>query len=369
MEREIRHLLGLEHISPAVYKKITLHNAMCGIGCSIAMMLYGTGELFVDRTNLLKILFCILYLISMAAACFLCVKTVRGTFHHPQALQVYGQICLGETIVFGMVTSIARINQGDHFLIMLSTVVGSLCLFRIRPIVSLGTVTGIHLMMMYVTSHYQFWITHSHFSYIVFLVLTELVSLVGWHTSFSNFVQEGNMADVNTLLLQDNETWRNASVRDSLTGLFNRYGLNRNTVLWRGRTICVMMCDVDNFKHYNDTYGHDAGDLVLQYFSGALKEAFGDNACYRYGGDEFLVVSDTAPLLFMEKAKNVQKALKEGQNCGKTGPIGTSMGFVYGRCRSDVDLPDFIRQADRKLYQAKESGKGTVLSGAYSIKE
>jgi PleD family two-component response regulator len=45
------------------------------------------------------------------------------------------------------------------------------------------------------------------------------------------------------------------------------------------------------------------------------------------------------------------------------------MGFVYGRCRSDVDLPDFIRQADRKLYQAKKSGKGTVLSGAYSIKE
>lgn len=176
------------------------------------------------------------------------------------------------------------------------------------------------------------------------------------------------MADVNTLLLQDNETWRNASVRDSLTGLFNRYGLNRNTVLWRGRIICVMMCDVDNFKHYNDTYGHDAGDLVLQYFSGALKEAFGDNACYRYGGDEFLVVSEMAPLQFLEKAQQIQKKLQQKHDDGCV-PFGASMGFVYGRCRGGDALSDFILQSDHQLYKVKGAGKGAVMGTAFTANE
>ncbi|MEE8807447.1 MAG: GGDEF domain-containing protein [Lactimicrobium sp.] len=369
MEREIRHLLGLEHISPDIYRKITRHNALCGIGCAIAMILYAIGEFVTGRGGWIGRIFSVLYILTIAASLVICVKTVRGTFDHPRVTQVYGQFCLFETVIFGMATSVARMNTGDHFMILLTTVVGGLCLFRIRPIVSLGAVGILHCALMYVAHNYNLWATHFRFSYIVFLAMVELVSLVGWYTSLSNFVQEGNMADANTILQQDNETWRNASVRDSLTGLFNRYGLNRNSVLWRGRPICVMMADVDNFKHYNDAYGHEAGDMVLKRFANVLIDSFGDAACYRYGGDEFLVVSDMPPLQFLEMAKKAQEKMREKAENDQIGPISTSMGFVYGRCLSEVDLPDFIRQADRKLYQVKESGKGAVQCGAFITNE
>lgn len=173
------------------------------------------------------------------------------------------------------------------------------------------------------------------------------------------------MADANSLLQQDNETWRQASVKDSLTGLYNRYAFRRDQNAWMGRVICVMMCDVDNFKHYNDSFGHDAGDRVLIRFGSVLQKSFGERSCYRYGGDEFLVVAQMPALLFLEEAQRVETKMCQQNADDEIGPVGVSMGFVYGRCRDQMSLVDFIRQADRKLYQAKAQGKRNVKCGEF----
>jgi len=90
---------------------------------------------------------------------------------------------------------------------------------------------------------------------------------------------------------------REQAIRDSLTGLFNRGYLEETLereLVRAGRgniSLCVMMIDIDSFKHVNDTYGHSAGDMILRVFGKLLLQKIrGDDVACRYGGDEFVVL-------------------------------------------------------------------------------
>ena len=77
--------------------------------------------------------------------------------------------------------------------------------------------------------------------------------------------------------------------RDELTGLPGRRAFN-NVMEQLGGTYAIAMCDVDHFKRFNDTYGHDAGDQVLRMVAAKLSQVGGGGRAFRYGGEEFLVV-------------------------------------------------------------------------------
>jgi diguanylate cyclase (GGDEF)-like protein len=77
--------------------------------------------------------------------------------------------------------------------------------------------------------------------------------------------------------------------RDELTGLPGRRAFN-DVMVQLGGTYAIAMCDVDHFKKFNDTYGHDAGDQVLRMVAAALSQVGGGGRAFRYGGEEFLVV-------------------------------------------------------------------------------
>ena len=93
------------------------------------------------------------------------------------------------------------------------------------------------------------------------------------------------------------ETLRDQSIRDPLTGLFNRRfmqeALERETLRARrkGHPISLLFLDIDHFKRFNDTFGHDAGDFVLQSFADLLRNFLrGDDVACRFGGEEFAVI-------------------------------------------------------------------------------
>jgi diguanylate cyclase (GGDEF)-like protein/PAS domain S-box-containing protein len=166
------------------------------------------------------------------------------------------------------------------------------------------------------------------------------------------------------------ETLRHQSIRDALTGLYNRRYLEEvlDREIYRAvrhqRPLAIIMLDVDHFKRFNDEFGHDAGDSLLREMGSFLKAAIRqtDSAC-RYGGEEFLVIMPETTLLgAVQKAEKLREKFKnlnimhQGQLLRRaTISLGVAAFPEHG---STVKI--LIQMADKALYQAKAAGRDRV---------
>ena len=167
------------------------------------------------------------------------------------------------------------------------------------------------------------------------------------------------------------------SITDPLTGVFNRGYINQHLPLEikraqrYGRAFSLVMCDIDHFKNVNDTYGHLAGDVVLQAFGGYLSSCIRQQVDWvgRYGGEEFLVV---LPETDLEGAKilaeRLRVAVEEGVvvTSGKSIQITASFGVTGCPAvpnQSKITPERLLEEADNLLYQAKNDGRNRVKSG------
>ncbi|MBE3046834.1 diguanylate cyclase [Candidatus Bathyarchaeota archaeon] len=159
---------------------------------------------------------------------------------------------------------------------------------------------------------------------------------------------------------------REQATRDSLTGLFNRRYLEETLVrefLRAGReksTVCLVMMDIDGFKAFNDTYGHDAGDLLLRKLGEFLRSEVrsSDFSC-RYGGEEFLIVMPGALLeKGYERAEHLRAAFLSldiehlGVKLCATLSIGVAIYPQHGDTSMEV-----LHAADQAMYAAKVAGR------------
>jgi diguanylate cyclase (GGDEF)-like protein len=171
--------------------------------------------------------------------------------------------------------------------------------------------------------------------------------------------------------LKLSDTLRNQSIRDPLTGLFNRRYMEETLerelrrVSRVQRPLGIIMLDVDHFKQFNDTFGHEAGDVLLRELSGFLKAHIReeDVAC-RYGGEEFTLILPEATLEVTQgRAERLCADVKhlhvqhEGQPLGNvTLSLGVALFPTHGTTREAV-----LRAADAALYRAKREGRDRVL--------
>lgn len=173
--------------------------------------------------------------------------------------------------------------------------------------------------------------------------------------------------------LQLRETLRVQSLRDPLTGLFNRRYLEENLqrellrCQRRRLPLTVLMLDVDHFKRFNDTHGHAAGDALLARVGQLLQELVRneDIAC-RYGGEEFTVVLPEADAAAaMQRAEQIRAAIAATTivHLRQTfGPATCSIGLATST--GDRDTPQQLLQAaDAALYRAKAEGRDRVVDG------
>lgn len=155
-------------------------------------------------------------------------------------------------------------------------------------------------------------------------------------------------------LKHENENLQVISMQDSLTGIQSRLALRRDFDLYNNCELTVMMLDLDNFKTINDTYGHAAGDRALQETGVLLARTFGKNYCYRYGGDEFLVVCpDLSETQFLEKLKIMLKSKPIINIDGQSVNIDFSYGYVHGTVKDTESLRQFLTIADKRMYASK----------------
>ncbi|MBZ5544918.1 MAG: diguanylate cyclase [Acidobacteriia bacterium] len=167
------------------------------------------------------------------------------------------------------------------------------------------------------------------------------------------------------------ETLRNQSIRDPLTGLFNRRYLEESLdrELRRSareeKALGVILIDLDHFKQFNDTFGHEAGDELLRGLGELLstRTRKEDIAC-RYGGEEFLLILPNATLdICCQRAELVRKAVRSlhvshrGQSIGHiTLSIGVAVFPQHGGTTQTL-----LRTADTALYRAKAEGRDRVV--------
>jgi diguanylate cyclase (GGDEF)-like protein len=156
------------------------------------------------------------------------------------------------------------------------------------------------------------------------------------------------------------------SLTDPLTGLYNRRRMiealesevRRSRRL--GHTFAVLMADVDHFKHYNDQYGHPAGDAVLKRVAALLRDATRDvDVVARYGGEEFFVLM---PETNAQGATQVAQLIRR-QLAAQPAPVGSvtiSFGITEFRTQNDTGEM-LISRADAALYQAKREGRDRVV--------
>jgi diguanylate cyclase (GGDEF)-like protein/PAS domain S-box-containing protein len=162
-----------------------------------------------------------------------------------------------------------------------------------------------------------------------------------------------------------------AARRDSLTGLGNRRALQEDLELLEarvtryGQRYCMALIDVDLFKSYNDTYGHQAGDRILQAVAGQLQaQARAGDVIYRYGGEEFLCVFPEQSLDSGTVAVERMRAGLEAQAIPHLGsPLGVltlSAGLAVLDLSGTGTADDVLKAADDCLYRAKGLGRNRI---------
>lgn len=176
------------------------------------------------------------------------------------------------------------------------------------------------------------------------------------------------LADKNVQLRRDSQNSFQAARVDPLTGVANRLRMDEDLdVLWSraqryGHPFAAALCDIDEFKRYNDRFGHLAGDDVIRRVAQAVRKALrqGD-ALYRYGGEEFLVVLPEQSLPEAVRAMDrVRGAIEALAIPSDQGVVTISVGVAELDLAVDGTLKDWLRRTDAALYQAKEGGRNRV---------
>jgi diguanylate cyclase (GGDEF)-like protein len=176
--------------------------------------------------------------------------------------------------------------------------------------------------------------------------------------------------------LQLRETLRNHSIRDLLTGLFNRHymeeSLSREFSRARRRKspLAVIMLDIDHFKRFNEKYGHDLGDRLLRDFGRFLTANIrGEDIACRYGGEAFtLILADAAAEGALKRADTIRRdaaqiciPLEDGSTTTVTISIGVAIYPEHGTTPETL-----LQAAGTALFRAKAEGRDRLVKASYS---
>jgi two-component system chemotaxis family response regulator WspR len=206
----------------------------------------------------------------------------------------------------------------------------------------------------------------------------ELIARVRYHSrAYLNQLQRDEayraLRESQQLLMEKNIELERLTNVDGLTGMSNRRYLDESTeIQWRQAirdqtSFAVLMIDIDDFKRYNDTYGHVAGDEVLKSIARSMQQVCSRPAdlAARFGGEEFIVCLPLTPLegaaLVAEKIRSTVEEQHFGQQSSGVGTT-VSVGCAAMIPQQGDSFLALIETADQALYQAKHSGKNRVVT-------
>ena len=364
MISKIKKLLGLEKLHPDVQFFLDSENIKIAQPASFIVMIV-EFSLFLNTilytiksgrapsaNNLFyRKLYAFLFL---AAAQFFAYSTyhkIKKSHFRRFSLDLSLSVFIFSVLVFGLCISIIDYTNGEQILVFITVNLFVACLFMIKPYLAIILITLPFALFYYMMASTSGISNATRVNYPVIMGFFIIVNIA----HYQQFLRIANHNVVNHALA---EQLRNASRYDFLTKLKNRTALNMdfedsdNPNL--NSSFIAMLTDIDDFKLYNDTKGHIFGDELLKKFASIMQGTFGKTHCYRYGGDEYLIVLPEIPEeLFLEKINIVRELTKK--------EFHFSGGYTHGFVSSFEDLHHLINIADQNLYNAKEAGKNQVI--------
>lgn len=185
-----------------------------------------------------------------------------------------------------------------------------------------------------------------------FLLLVTFVFVMAMHEATSKLSSQNAILD------------KLASI-DPLTGLYNRRSMQvfLNHALESEEAFCLVMCDIDNFKKVNDTYGHDFGDVVLKEIAKIVQQQVKDHGhVCRWGGEEILILSNDRLDRTCTIAENIRRDVENNIFRFQDKFIHCSLTLGVAAHRMGNTVEDTIMHADSRLYYGKQHGKNRVIS-------
>ena len=185
---------------------------------------------------------------------------------------------------------------------------------------------------------------------------------------------KSKLRDMNTELQNVNRVLENMARLDGLTQIPNRRSFDERVEIEIPRglrnqsPLSLMICDIDCFKQYNDTYGHHAGDTTLQKVAKALDGSFqrATDLVARYGGEEFVVLlPDTDVRDAFRMTRTMLKAVEDlgipHKSSKAVDIVSLSIGVASANGTENLSVQELIERADEALYEAKETGRNKAV--------
>ncbi len=201
------------------------------------------------------------------------------------------------------------------------------------------------------------------------------VQLLGQIKALTRIAEmKARLHEVNAELQNVNQVLQNLARLDGLTQISNRRSFDERIAIEIARCsrnntpMSLMLCDIDCFKQYNDTYGHLAGDTALQKVAKAIDGCFqrATDLVARYGGEEFVVLlPDTDVRDAFRMTSHMIRAVEDLAIPHKTSKavdrVSLSIGVASANGKERLSDKELIERADEALYQAKETGRNKAM--------
>lgn len=202
--------------------------------------------------------------------------------------------------------------------------------------------------------------------HLLFIVnsLIALVLMVGF-----SFLFVWELLSKQKILELQNEQLDELAHKDPLTHLYNRRSMNKKMdermleLKKTGRRFTLVLGDIDDFKHVNDTYGHDVGDLVLTTIADIISRNVGsqDVVC-RWGGEEILIMMNESLESGLLTVEKIRKAVEDNVCESENGDVRVTMTFGAAESIPGFTIEHLIQQSDDRLYYGKRNGKNQIVS-------
>jgi len=327
-DMDVESIRNIQHVSSvaAIFEIITLS------------LYIPTVQQF-DRASIINILSVLYCIFIGTAGCIVSILFLKKKAFHHNLASIFLFLFFAGLAAWAVWNGYREYNRGGQMITFFAVILILVCFVPIQPFFSVLLTAGIYYGLIATLKTIDGAAGIHRMNYSVLALVSLLTMIVRYHSQIRT-------SDRAVRLQKHNEQLEYNNRHDALTGLRNRYALNEDIKEIAGKQLTAFMVDVNYFKEINDKYGHAIGDEVLQETARHIKAIFPESMCYRYGGDEFLVLDVGS------------KNEKRGSYSFSTpvvpdGNVLFSIGYVDGTPNTSDELFALFCEADVMLYEMK----------------
>ncbi|NCB50605.1 MAG: GGDEF domain-containing protein [Clostridia bacterium] len=358
MLESLKEQLYIKKLDPEIERRIDLDNMRFCHMLSIIVMIFEAFMLirygyFGNQSDYWYAfrIWCYISYFSLSAIWFFLSTYAMNKVTSHNIFMTIGLIYIGASVIWGMLISAVDYSNGNQVFVFVTIVICVAGFGFLNPAVSTLFFTVIFAVFYSILFSIDGAATAILTNYVVLWLMIILSCIARYRTKVSDTIAHFEYEKINQKL-------ERMSLYDDLTNAKNRRSLSLDSQAFVGKSLFLMLIDIDGFKEMNDSYGHDSGDCALKKFAQILQKYFFPQNVYRYGGDEFIVaVSDCPREVISEKIKHCQQDMSALRVGAMSSGITFSGGYLFGRMADIKEFETMLKSVDIALYRSKKNGK------------